>query len=143
MRRADLDEILSIERVSFRSPWPRSAFDMAIAAPDLLSFVVDTDRVLGYLVGCPDGNDMLVANVAVCPDARRRGLGRRLLELAIERASEAHLTGCTLDVRTSNADAQRLYRGMGFAPIGIRPGYYHRPDEDAIAMRLELVVPAS
>jgi ribosomal-protein-alanine N-acetyltransferase len=138
MQRTDVEEILAIERMSFETPWPRSAFDLAIAAPDLLSLIADSDRVLGYIVGCPDGNDLLIANVAVCPDARARGVGTQLLNAAIERASDSHLDGCTLDVRVSNAAAQRLYGELGFAAVGRRAGYYQHPYEDAVAMRLVL-----
>ena len=138
MRRADLEQILTIERESFSSPWPRSAFELAIAAPDLLSVVVCTEAVAGYLIGCPDVNDLLIANLAVRPRARRAGLGRRLLDLAIERALELHLTGCTLDVRMSNESAQRLYDRIGFEPDGVRPHYYQHPVEDALHMRLAL-----
>jgi len=138
MQRADLEQILVIERASFSSPWPRSAFELAIAAPDLLSVVVCADAVLGYVIGCPDVNDLLIANIAVHPRARRDGLGRRLIDEAIDRARELHLTSCKLDVRMSNESAQRLYDRIGFEPHGVRPGYYQNPPEDALHMRLVL-----
>ena len=43
-----------------------------------------------------------------------------------------------LAVRASNAAAVRLYAGMGFAEIGVHPGYYRRPAEDARVFLLEL-----
>jgi len=138
MQRADLEQILAIERTSFPSPWPRSAFELAIAAPDLLSVVAYTHAVLGYIIACPDVNDLLIANVAVHRRARRHGLGRRLLDLAIGRARELHLTSCKLDVRMSNEAAQRLYDRIGFEPHSILPGYYQNPAEDALHMRLAL-----
>jgi len=138
MQRMDLQRVLAIERSSFRSPWPRSAFELAIAAPDLLSVVACADDVLGYLIGCPDANDLLIANVAVRPRARRNGVGRRLVDQAICRARELHLVSCKLDVRMSNEDAQRLYDRMGFEPHSVRRGYYQHPAEDALHMRLAL-----
>lgn len=138
MQRENLEQILAIEHVSFRSPWPRSAFELAIAAPDLLSVIACTDVVLGYLIGCPDANNLLIANVAVHPRARGDGLGRRLIEAAITRARELRLDGCELDVRMSNERAQRLYDRLGFEPRGVRRGYYQHPVEDALHMRLAL-----
>ena len=135
---ADLDRVLAIEHLSFPSPWPRSAFELAIAAPDLLSVVACDGQVSGYLVACPDVNDLLIANVAVDPRARGRGLGRVLLDQAIDRAREFNLAGCKLDVRMSNERAQRLYDRIGFEPHGVRPGYYQHPAEDALHMRLRL-----
>jgi ribosomal-protein-alanine N-acetyltransferase len=43
-----------------------------------------------------------------------------------------------LEVRASNADAQRLYERLGFNVVGRRAGYYRQPREDAIAMGVEL-----
>ncbi len=138
MQGPDLEPILAIERVSFPSPWPRSAFELAIAAPDLMSIVACADAVLGYLIGCPDVNDLLIANVAVDPRARREGIGRLLLDEAITRARGLHLAGCKLDVRMSNESAQRLYDRLGFQPRGVRRNYYQHPPEDALHMRLTL-----
>ncbi|NKB89046.1 MAG: ribosomal-protein-alanine N-acetyltransferase [Acidobacteria bacterium] len=143
MQRGDVDEILAIERASFPAPWPRSAFDLALAAPELLSQVAEFERIVGYVVGCPDDNHLLIANIAVCPDARRQGLGRVMLEAAIDHAQRIHLEGCELDVRASNLGARRLYREFGFKVIGVRPGYYQHPDEDSVAMRLAFAGPRS
>ena len=41
-----------------------------------------------------------------------------------------------LEVRASNAVAQALYAGRGFRTEGRRRGYYRRPDEDALVLRL-------
>lgn len=134
----DLAAVLEIEKDSFPAPWPRSAFELAIAAPDLYSIVADSGSLLGYLVACPDVNDLLVANVAVHPAARGHGLGSRLLNAALAHARHLGLTACRLDVRVSNTAAQRLYRRLGFAPVGVRDGYYQSPPEDAITMRRAL-----
>jgi ribosomal-protein-alanine N-acetyltransferase len=43
-----------------------------------------------------------------------------------------------LEVRVSNAAAQGLYRARGFRMAGLRRGYYHSPEEDALLMSLAL-----
>ena len=43
-----------------------------------------------------------------------------------------------LEVRQSNHAAICLYRKLGFAQIGVRRGYYHAPEEDALLMQLPL-----
>ncbi|MGH9061709.1 MAG: hypothetical protein ACRDZY_19680, partial [Acidimicrobiales bacterium] len=40
----------------------------------------------------------------------------------------------TLEVRVSNAGAQRMYRRFGFEPDGIRKNYYAETQEDALIM---------
>jgi ribosomal-protein-alanine N-acetyltransferase len=53
-------------------------------------------------------------------------------------AARASVTrGCknlTLEVRVSNHGAQELYRRFGFAPAGVRRGYYPENGEDALVM---------
>ena len=44
----------------------------------------------------------------------------------------------TLEVRASNAAARSVYAKMGFNDVGVRPGYYEKPAEDAVIMTLYL-----
>ena len=40
----------------------------------------------------------------------------------------------TLEVASKNLRAQRLYTRFGFAPVGVRRGYYPKSGDDAIVM---------
>ena len=131
---ADIDAILVIEADSFAAPWPRSAFEMALVAPELLCLVAHADGVAGYLIACPDRQHTLIANVAVALHHRRLGLGRRLMETALRWAQDRGADSCRLDVRMSNTAAQHLYEGLGFHRAGVRRGYYPNPREDALTM---------
>jgi ribosomal-protein-alanine N-acetyltransferase len=54
--------------------------------------------------------------------------------------SEARRRGCGevyLEVRVDNERAQRLYRQLGFAQVGLRRGYYQPSGADALVMRRE------
>ena len=77
---------------------------------------------------------------AVVVHARVRG--RHLGELLVSSvALWGELLGATrleLEVRASNAAALRLYRRMGFALDGSRPGYYSNPVEEAVLMSMRL-----
>jgi ribosomal protein S18 acetylase RimI-like enzyme len=59
-----------------------------------------------------------VARLFVAPEVRRRGVGRRLMEMA---ASEAHRRGQqpVLDVLEHDSAAIALYQGMGWRAIGV------------------------
>ena len=130
----DLDAILAIEAASFAAPWPRSAFELALRAPDLLCLVAYADDVTGYLVVSPDRKDALIANVAVATDYRRLGLGQRLIEAALRWSEHRGANCCRLDVRMSNTAAQHLYKRLGFRRAGVRRSYYPNPREDALTM---------
>ena len=56
----------------------------------------------------------LIANVAVHPDYRRRGIGRSLTNRAIEHARRRRSPSVWLHVRQENEAAVTLYRSLGF-----------------------------
>lgn len=78
------------------------------------------------------GDDAHLTNLLVGPDHRRRGVGSRLLARLIESALAMGGRHLTLEVRSRNAEARRLYRRFGLAPVGARPRYYR--DDDALIM---------
>jgi GNAT superfamily N-acetyltransferase len=56
-----------------------------------------------------------VHDLAVVPEERGKGVGRRLLARAEEKARELGCCKLTLEVQEHNARAQRLYTHFGFA----------------------------
>jgi [ribosomal protein S18]-alanine N-acetyltransferase len=65
-----------------------------------------------------------INNIVVAPTARGRGVGRKLLETALQSMRVQGVAKCQLEVRQSNAPALALYRAEGFGKDGERPGYY-------------------
>ena len=101
---------------------------MCLAAVDISSA-----RVLGYLVLSRYDTVWHLMNVAVEPRLRRHGIATALIERLFELADEPS-EQYTLEVRTSNDAAIRLYEGFGFRSAGRRRGYYHDNREDALIM---------
>jgi ribosomal-protein-alanine N-acetyltransferase len=75
-----------------------------------------------------------VTTLAVDPAWHRHKVGTRLLHTLATGAIDRGAVHLTLEVRASNRPAQELYRAFGFAPAGIRKGYYVETKEDAIVM---------
>jgi ribosomal-protein-alanine N-acetyltransferase len=88
--------------------------------------------IVGYLICSRYADVWHLMNIAVDPLARRQGYATAMLEEMLRRAGpdEAY----TLEVRTSNAGAIRLYEQFGFRTAGTRPRYYHDTGEDAVIM---------
>jgi ribosomal protein S18 acetylase RimI-like enzyme len=81
--------------------------------------------------------------VLVPPQARRRGIGRTLVQTVLAWARDQGAQEVWLEVRESNATALRLYKQSGFVTTGRRAGYYADPVEDAVLMRCRIsYVPA-
>ncbi len=60
------------------------------------------------------------------------------MDVALRYAAETRIRIVILEVRRSNRAAIKLYRGLGFTAMGVRPRYYADNDEDAIEMMLAL-----
>jgi ribosomal-protein-alanine N-acetyltransferase len=133
MRRRHL---LKIEHQVYPRPWSLGLFMSELGQRDTRIYVVA--RVEGVVVGYAGlmlvAGDGHVTNIAVDPAWHRHKVGTRLL-LALARAGvAAGVADLTLEVRVGNDGAQAMYRRFGFAPAGIRKGYYVETNEDALVM---------
>jgi RimJ/RimL family protein N-acetyltransferase len=72
------------------------------------------------------------------PAYRSKGLGRRLLDLALEWARTEKLVAVRLDTGSAMVDAQRFYEGAGFARCGTRTETGARDSRCELLYRLEL-----
>ena len=137
--RDDLDAVVGLEVVAFADPWMRPAFEAALKERHARFRVArTTEGVIGYLIAWFVLDEGEIANLAVAPTARRRGVARALLEEIIGEARASGLVRLFLEVRESNAAARALYSSRGFEPVARRARYYRKPVEDAIVLRLEL-----
>ncbi|MFB6168213.1 MAG: ribosomal protein S18-alanine N-acetyltransferase [Haloferacaceae archaeon] len=140
--RADLLDVLGIERASFSNPWPYAAFESALDEAAFLVACADDDEteVLGYLVGSlvPNHGRGIghVKDLAVRPTSRGHGVGRLLLTRGLERLRRGGAATVKLEVRESNGPARSLYRDAGFTPARRVPRYYD-DGEDAVVMTLD------
>ncbi|KEF41116.1 MAG: alanine acetyltransferase [Cyanobium sp. CACIAM 14] len=82
-------------------------------------------------------DELHITLVAVDPQHRRRGLGRRVLEELLAVAVRAGATRATLEVAAGNGAGLALYASLGFRTAGIRHGYY-RNGEDALIQWLSM-----
>ncbi|HHW14622.1 MAG TPA: ribosomal protein S18-alanine N-acetyltransferase [Firmicutes bacterium] len=144
MKGDDVEEVLAIEQASFPTPWSRLAFLSELLENERAVYLVarEEGRIIGYVGMWRILEEGHITNLAVHPDARRRGVGRRLLQTLCDLAQARGLHRLTLEVRVSNATAQRLYESFGFQAAGVRPGYYQDNNEDALIMWLDLPEPA-
>jgi ribosomal-protein-alanine N-acetyltransferase len=162
MTAADVQEVLAIERASFRFPWSARAFlsDLALtyavwrvarptrgapgeaAVPHRARWHILGSRraqskpsrpVVGYAGLQVILDEGHITNIAVHPDLRRRGIGELLLLDLIDQARPRGVLRLTLEVRTSNLGAQALYKKYGFTVEGRRLRYYG-DGEDALIM---------
>ena len=131
---ADLPAAISIERRSFPTPWSLAMFVLELSKPSGICLAIAGERALvGYLICSRYADVWHLMNVAVDPVRQRQGIASVLLERLFEQADKPN-EQYTLEVRTSNEGAIRLYERFGFRAAGRRRAYYHDNREDAVIM---------
>jgi ribosomal-protein-alanine N-acetyltransferase len=143
----DLDGILAVQEASSgAAQWPRAVYTEILqtgashaSGPCRRVFcALQGDLVLGHatVTAWPmAGNiECELENLAVDPNWRRQGVGRKLMEAVFAWCREQKATQLTLEVRQSNSAAIGLYRQLGLRTVGHRPRYYSAPEEDAVLM---------
>jgi ribosomal-protein-alanine N-acetyltransferase len=138
----DLDEVARIELESFPVPWKREFFASELVEPHRYIRILGRDdggapRVGGYLFAVSLYEEFHINKIATDLRLRQQGLGRRLLEDALDRATSMGSSAVTLEVRVSNDAARAFYRSYGFAEAYRRRAYY-QDGEDALVLILPL-----
>ncbi len=136
MRLPDVDQVLQTERKSYATPWSRRAFVSELTENAYAHYLVAKtgQRVVGYIGMWFIIDEGHITNVAVHPDFRGRGVGRMLMQAAMDLAKLSGGLRVTLEVRVSNGVAQHLYETLSFRRVGVRRGYYTDNGEDAYIM---------
>ncbi len=163
MSTEDIPQVVEVERESFPTIWPQTAYRRELQN-NLAHYIVITEPsdpaeaaapasgvwgALRRLVGTPPpapehllgfigvwmmAGEAHIVTVAVRERYRRMGIGERLLIACIELAMESGQEVVTLEVRKSNDAAQLLYDKYGFERVGLRVRYYTDNNEDAVLM---------
>ncbi|MCS6903541.1 MAG: GNAT family N-acetyltransferase [Candidatus Bipolaricaulota bacterium] len=142
--REDLAAIWEIERASFSTPWPKEYLEQQLGE----GFVVleGAGQIAGYAVigvklpsffarleqrtralfsHTPEPPTVAhILNIAVAPALRRQGLGKHLVQYALDYAHRLGAARIELEVRTDNHIAIALYQQFGFHIQEIIPNYY-------------------
>jgi len=131
---ADLPHVIAIERRAFPTPWSLAMFVLELSKPSGICLVaLEEGVIVGYLVCSRYDTVWHLMNIAVEPRRQRHGIASALLERLFERADRPSAQ-YTLEVRTSNDGAIRLYERFAFHAAGRRRAYYHDNREDALIM---------
>ncbi len=117
--------------------WSEGAFATHLALPGVFGCIAEPG---GMILARVAADEAEVLTLAVAPEARRRGMGRALLQAAETEAAHRGATAMFLEVAANNRPAQALYAAAGYTEIGRRCRYYPNGD-DALVMRRALQAP--
>lgn len=144
MRADDIPQVAALDHLSFADPWPQGSFEYELKANNYSLCLVAEDpaaaeggNIVGALVIWLIVDEAHIATIAVHPDHRHRGIGRRLLAEGLLQAAERGAVKSLLEVRSGNTEALHLYYGFGYKAVGLRPNYYPTEQEDALLLDLD------
>lgn len=143
-RRADVRAIArgSRDLIEHGLPWSWTAGRVEKSLRSKIALVVVArapDRLAGFAIMRYGDDDAHLDLLAVDPQDRGRGLGRRLVEWLEKPALVAGITSVLLEVRESNRGAQAFYAALGYRPLERLAGYY-QGRESAVRMARTLGV---
>ena len=143
MEESDIEKAATLEEATFSMPWKAADFLEMVKATYAYYFVAemtpvsgDNDSIVGICGLRNIAGEGEITNVAVDEKYRRCGIGRKLIERALDQCSQLDISDVTLEVRAGNEAAIGLYEKFGFKSEGIRPRFYEHPTEDAQIMWL-------
>jgi ribosomal-protein-alanine N-acetyltransferase len=143
---SDLPAVEALDKLSFSDPWPNGAFayELKPGSPNICLVALkgskeDTQDVIGVIVVWLIVDEAHIGTIAVHPDYRHLGVGRKLLAEALLQAAAHGAISSLLEVRAGNQAALALYYGLGYVAVGLRAGYYADNHKDALLLTWQTI----
>jgi [ribosomal protein S18]-alanine N-acetyltransferase len=135
-------QIVEVHGQSFDHGWSATTFQDLLNKPTSRLYVAyEDDTLLGLLLVACISPESEILTIATAPAARRRGIGRGLLDYMRQALSQEGVSEVHLEVAMDNAPAIGLYHSLGFEKVGLRKAYYDRrpaPPVDALVLKLNI-----
>jgi len=134
----DAGALAALHASAFDAPWNAREIANLLEGPGAFALALAD----GFILVRALAGESEIITLAVRPEARRRGIARRLIDAAAVQAVEAGAEEMFLEVAEDNPAALGLYHAAGFQSVGRRRGYYAGTGGagpvDAVVMRLTL-----
>ena len=143
MRLEDCPRVHGIEEKVFPTPWSLRDFEKEMTVNRCARYLVaeEDGRIVGFAGAWMILDESHMTNIAVLPECRGRGTGRRLMTALMQYASNLGVSYMSLEVRAGNEKAQALYKSLGFIRVSVRKKYYEDNGEDAYLMVTDRLPP--
>ena len=138
--------VAALHAASFAAPWSPTECEALLADPRVLGLLAVERgwlrlRPIGFVLARAAGGEAEILSIGVAPEARRRGVGGRLMRDVISRLPAYGAAALFLEVDEGNDAALGLYATLGFRQVGRRESYYRAPGGPpaaALVLRLDL-----
>jgi len=136
MLKRDLPDVLDIERKSFEYPWTEKDFISALRTRNCIGMTAEYHEiVVSYMLYEIYKDHLIVVNLAVLPEACRKGIGRAMLNKLKVKLQPDRRSYMELHVKESNLSAQLFFASQGLVATDVIKSPYENTDEDAYVFR--------
>lgn len=134
------DLFWQVEQRAHQYPWSESNLYGCLMSPYWGELMQFDGKAVGFYLFQQVLDEVTLVNVCIDPNQQGQGLGKQLMQRAIQQAKLHNAAICYLEVRAGNQAALGLYDKVGFNNDGVRKGYYPKGKgrEDAVLMSLKL-----
>ena len=144
----DLTLLAELHAACFDERWDAPALASLLAMPGALAFLAagplaagesghpPDEQPLGFVLLRAIAGEAEIISIGVRPEARRAGIGHRLMDAAVAAAAASGAERLFLEVAADNWQALGLYLSYGFTEVGRRPNYYQRNGGGIMALVL-------
>ena len=154
----DLTLLAELHAACFDERWDAPALASLLAMPGALAFLAagplaadesghppdgqplgeqpPGEHPLGFVLLRAIAGEAEIISIGVRPEARRAGIGHRLMDAALAAAAAGGAEHLFLEVAADNWQALGLYLSYDFTEVGRRPNYYRRNDGEIMALVL-------
>jgi ribosomal-protein-alanine N-acetyltransferase len=113
--------------------WSAEVFAAQLGLPGVFA-LIDEDH--GFVLARVAADEAEILMICVIPQARRLGVGRKLLEGAERIAGAWGATSLFLEVSTYNHAAFNLYKSRDYERVGLRKKYYADGSDGVILRKM-------
>ena len=133
---AHLDACVALDQRCLGGLWSSNQWTTELSESQRPGFGIWRGELLAAMAcGWLILEELHITLVAVDPEHRQQGLGRRVLEALLNEGRLRGAERATLEVASGNQPAIRLYSRAGFKEAGCRRGYYRNGDDALIQWR--------
>jgi len=118
----DMPAVLAIEN-TLRNPWSEDEFQRHLRERHCIGMVVECgERVVGFFVYYLRKGHMEIANFAVAPEARRRGVGRQMANHLKDKCFSHQRSYLLTHLKDDNLTGHLFLKAMGWVAESVVRG---------------------
>ena len=133
----DCELLADIHASSFPDSWTALFFGALLAQPGVVALATGGAPPQGFILIRAAADESEILTLAVRPNARNRGLGKQLVNAAMDALATQKIARCFLEVAEDNAPAITIYSRAGFTTCGRRNDYYRHDGTSTAAIVME------